>query len=238
MSQQELERRDFVAGVVARGVAAASTATTPSMEAADAAPATPHVRAQGVAYTFLNPDEARFVEALVDHMIPADDLTPAGTDLGIAIYIDRALAGAWGQGERLYAQGPWRQGLLTQGYQLPLVPAQLYRAGIAATDAHCLKVYGKSFESLSEAEREEVLIGLSSEAIRFDNGLPIHEFWTVLYQTVIEGLFCDPIHGGNRDRAGWRLIGFPGVIAQYRDDVETYRGKPYPSDSRSIADLS
>jgi Gluconate 2-dehydrogenase subunit 3 len=78
-------------------------------------------------YAFLNLDEAAFVEALVDHMIPADEVSPKGTDLGVNIYIDRALAGAWGNGERLYMQGPWKLGAPSQGYQLPLPPAQLYR---------------------------------------------------------------------------------------------------------------
>jgi len=65
-------------------------------------------------YEFLNLDEAAFVEALVDHMVPADQLTPKGTEIGINIYIDRALGGAWGKGERLYMQGPWQVGLPTQ----------------------------------------------------------------------------------------------------------------------------
>ena len=58
-------------------------------------------------------------------MIPADELTPKGTDVGVNIYIDRALAGAWGKGDRLYMQGPWNIGMPSQGYQLPLTPAQL-----------------------------------------------------------------------------------------------------------------
>jgi len=82
-------------------------------------------------YVFLTPSEASFVEALADHMVPADALTPSGVALGIPVYIDRALAGSWGKGDRLYLQGPWQKGLATQGYQLPLTPSQLYRAGIA-----------------------------------------------------------------------------------------------------------
>ena len=54
-------------------------------------------------------------------------------------------------------QGPWKQGVPSQGYQLPLTPAQLYRAGIEATNAHCRKTYGKTFDRLDEAQREEVL---------------------------------------------------------------------------------
>jgi gluconate 2-dehydrogenase gamma chain len=171
-------------------------------------------------------------------MVPADEGSPKGTDLGINIYIDRALAGAWGKGERLYLQGPWKLGTPSQGYQLPMTPAQLYRAGIEATNAHCRKTYGKSFDLLDAARREEVLVGLSAAKIKFDDGLPVRVFWTTLYQTVIEGIYSDPIYGGNRNKAGWAIIGFPGVIAVHRDHIEKYRGKPFPTKSVSISDMS
>ena len=189
-------------------------------------------------YAFLNTDEAAFVETLVDHMVPADELTPKGTDIGINIFIDRALGGAWGKGDRLYMQGPWKPGVPSQGYQLPLTPAQLYRAGIEATNAYCTKTYGKSFDRLTEAQREKVLIGLSAAKITFDSGLPVRMFWTTLYQSVMEGMFSDPIYGGNRNKAGWKLIGFPGVIAVHREDIVKYRDKEFPNVPLGIADLS
>ena len=83
-----------------------------------------------------------------------------------------------------------------------------------------------------------MLIGLSTGKITFDNGLPVRVFWTTLYQTVIEGMFSDPIYGGNRNKAGWAIIGFPGVIAVHRDHVEKYRGKPFPNKPVGIADMS
>ena len=135
-------------------------------------------------------------------------------------------------------QGPWKQGAPSQGYQLPLTPAQLYRAGIEATNAHCRKTYSKSFDRLDAAQRDEVLVGLSTVKIKFDSGLPVRVFWTTLYQTVIEGMYSDPIYGGNRNKAGWRMIGFPGAIAVHRDNVEKYRGKPFPTKPLSISDLS
>src|SRR5262249_8749529 len=155
-------RRDFLKGAVVGGAAAATAAPVIMPDNAQAQqPASPApVPAAG--YSFLNNEEAAFVEALVDHMVPADDLTPKGTDIGINIFIDRALAGAWGKGDRLYMQGPWRTGTPSQGYQLPLTPAQLYRAGIAATNAACRRDYQKTFDQLSEAQREEVLVRLSS----------------------------------------------------------------------------
>jgi len=239
MTNPEFGRRDFLKGAVVGGAAAATTSvitpqTAQGAEAPAASGATP--AAQG--YTFLNIDEAAFVEALVDHMVPADELTPSGTDLGIAIFIDRALGGAWGKGDRLYMQGPWKQGVPSQGYQLPLTPAQLYRAGIAATNAHCRKSYGKTFDALDETQREEVLQALSSTRIKFEAGPPVRVFWSTLYQTVMEGMFSDPIYGGNRNKAGWKLIGFPGAIAVHRENVEKFRDKPFPNDPVGIADMS
>ena len=236
MTDQGFDRRNFLKGAVAGGAAAATTAVAIGPQSAEAqqppaAPASP-------GYEFLNIEEGAFVEALVDHMVPADALTPKGTDIGLNIFIDRALAGAWGKGDRLYMQGPWKPGVPSQGYQLPLTPAQLYRTGIEATNAHCQKTYGKTFDRLDEKQREEVLVGLSSGKISFENGLPVRAFWTTLYQTVIEGMFSDPIYGGNRNKAGWRLIGFPGVIAVHRENVEKYRDKKFPTDPLSIADMS
>jgi gluconate 2-dehydrogenase gamma chain len=238
--KQDLGRRDFLKGAVVGGAAAATAtvglpqgahAQQPAAAATAAAPAP-----EG--YSFLNLDEVAFVEALVDHMVPADNLTPKGTDIGINIFIDRALAGGWGKGERLYMQGPWKLGVPSQGYQLPLTPAQLYRAGIAATNAHCVKTYGKPFDRLDDKQREEVLVGLSTAKITFDNGLPVRVFWGTLYQSVMEGMFSDPIYGGNRNKAGWKLIGFPGAIAVHRENVAKYRDKPFPNDPVSIADMS
>src|SRR5262249_56792922 len=93
MTEQGFGRRDFLKGAVV-GTAAAATTFPQTAEAQQTAPppAAP-AAADAAAYSFLNLDEAAFVEALVDHMVPADDLTPKGTDIGINIYIDRALAG-------------------------------------------------------------------------------------------------------------------------------------------------
>jgi gluconate 2-dehydrogenase gamma chain len=237
MTDRGFGRRDFLKGAVAGSVATGANLAQPAEAQPAAVPAAAASTTPG--YAFLNLDEAAFVETLVDHMVPADDLTPKGTEIGINIYIDRALSGAWGKGDRLYMQGPWKTGAPSQGYQLPLTPAQLYRAGIEATNAHCRKTYGKSFDRLIEQQREEVLVGLSTAKITFEGGLPVRVFWTALYQTVIEGMFSDPIYGGNRNKAGWKLIGFPGAIAVHRENIEKYKDKKFPADGPlGISDMS
>ena len=115
MDDQGFDRRNFLKGAVV-GSAAAATGTVAVTPTADAQAQQPAASASASpAYAFLNIEEAAFVEALVDHMIPADDLTPKGTDIGLNIYIDRALEGGWGKGDRLYMQGPWKRGTANQG---------------------------------------------------------------------------------------------------------------------------
>jgi gluconate 2-dehydrogenase gamma chain len=234
MRDEALDRRDFLKGAVVGGAAAATGAASP--ESANAEQVATASAAEG--YAFFNLAEAAFVEALVDHMVPADELSPKGTEIGINVYIDRALAGGWGKGERLYMQGPWKTGTPSQGYQLPLTPAQLYRAGIEATNAHCRKTYGKSFDLIRDEQRDEVLGALSTGKLAFDNGLPARVFLGTVYQTVMEGMFSDPIYGGNRDKAGWRLLGFPGAIAVNRENIARFRDKKFPIEPLGIADMS
>jgi gluconate 2-dehydrogenase gamma chain len=238
MKDRGVGRRDFLKGAAVAGAASVASAPAILPEAAAAQPAasSPPLAA---GYSFLNLEEAAFVEALVDHMVPADELSPKGTDIGINIYIDRALSSAWGKGDRCYMQGPWKLGVPSQGYQLPLTPAQLYRAGIEATNVHCRATYGgRPFDRLTEAQREEVLQGLSTGKIEFASGLPSRVFWGTVYQTVMEGMFSDPIYGGNRNKAGWKLIGFPGALAVHGQNVERYRDKEFPNNPLGIADMS
>ena len=75
MKDQGLGRRDFLKGAVVGG-AAAATATTginpPQSAQAQQPTAPPAAASVAPGYEFLNLEEAAFVEALVDHMVPAD----------------------------------------------------------------------------------------------------------------------------------------------------------------------
>ena len=93
MKDEGLGRRDFLKGAVVGGAAAATVRLPPNAEAQQGASPAAAPDAASPGYSFLNLEEAAFVEALVDHMVPADELSPKGTDIGINVYIDRALAG-------------------------------------------------------------------------------------------------------------------------------------------------
>jgi gluconate 2-dehydrogenase gamma chain len=83
-------------------------------------------------YHFFNGDEAAFIEAAVERLIPADEEWGGAIEADVPNYIDKQLAGAWGAGERLYRSGPWQPGTPSQGYQLPFTPAELFRTAIGS----------------------------------------------------------------------------------------------------------
>jgi gluconate 2-dehydrogenase gamma chain len=242
MSETKIGRREFLASVSVVGAASASAhALAPVTAAAQTPSPAPdaHQTTEPAGYAYLKPVEQSFVEALVDHMIPKDELTGSGTEIGIATFIDRALAGSWGKGDRLYKQGPWQKGTPNQGYQLPLTPAELYRAGIEGSNTYCRKTFGKDFDRCSSEQKETFLKDISAGKITFDGGLVGRDFFTMFYENVMEGLFADPIYGGNKDKAGWKMIGFPGVMANNAENVKSYsNGNRFPANPVSISDMS
>jgi gluconate 2-dehydrogenase gamma chain len=232
-------RREFLGGFGVAGAAAALVPVSPAD--AQPAPAQPITQAgrQPAGYMFLQPQEALFVEAVVDHMVPADELTPRGTDIGLATFIDRALAGSWGKGDRLFMQGPWEKGTPNQGYQLPLTPAHLYRASIAGCNAYCRKTFGQTFDKCTAEQKEAFLKDLADGKVTFEGGLSGRTFFGILYSNVMEGMFGDPIYGGNKDKIGWKMIGFPGVMANNAENVKQFSdGRRFTADPVSIADMS
>jgi gluconate 2-dehydrogenase gamma chain len=176
-------------------------------------------------YVFFSPEEASFIDAAVSRLIPNDELGPGAKEAGVTTFLDRQLAGDFGNADRWYMLGPWQKGDKSQGYQSRLTPAQLYRAAIKEIDAHCREKFsGKAFAELSGDQQDDVLKGLEKGDIKLQ-GADAAAFFTAFLQNTIEGFFSDPIYGGNRDMAGWKLIGFPGARYDYRPYVDKHGEK-------------
>jgi gluconate 2-dehydrogenase gamma chain len=187
-----------------------------ALAAAGPAPA----NAQPVTYLFLNSDEAGFVEAAVARLIPVDDQGPGAIEAGVPGFIDKQLAGAWGAGERLYRSGPWQPGTPSQGYQLPFTPAELFRTALDAINKELAQA-GTPFARMSAEQQEAYLRHLEAGG-RDLGGVPSDVFFAHLWECTVDGYFSDPVYGGNRDMAAWRMIGFPGAYASYYDLVDKH----------------
>lgn len=159
---------------------------------------------------FFNDSEARTVDAIAARIIPGDDDDPGAREAGAVVYIDRALAGAYQQFEKLYRRGLWE------------------------LEHYCRARHGGPFVELDEERQDEVLHDIDAaterqlptqlqigagrrEAADLGPGV-LAEFFAAVRQHTIEGMFCDPAYGGNRGAVGWRLLGFPGAQWGYSAD--------------------
>lgn len=121
------------------------------------------------------------------------------------------------------------------GYQSLLAPAELYRRGIAALDEHTTATYGAPFADLGEADQDVVVAALADDELaEFD--VPSAEgFFEMVRRHTIEGMFSDPIYGGNRDLVGWELLGYPGAQRAYTSSE--VRDPRFAREPQSLADL-
>jgi gluconate 2-dehydrogenase gamma chain len=146
------------------------------------------------AYMFFTDQEARTVSAIAERIIPHDSSGAGASDADVIIYIDRALAGYGRHLQKLYRLGT---GAINR---------------LAATTRR-----GSRFVDLREAEQDELLSRLSTWLFAKGDDEPDEErtllaqFFGAVRLHTIEGMFCDPMYGGNRDCVGWKLIGFPGA---------------------------
>jgi gluconate 2-dehydrogenase gamma chain len=239
VSEETIPRRRFLlgAGIAGTAVATGLGQTDPAAAQVQASGAAAPAAPQAEPLLALNETEHAFVVAAVDTLIPADELSPSGSDCGLATFIDRQLASAWGGGAKMYRAGPFRKGKPEQGYQLALTPAEFFTAGIAAANAWSRKTYGHDFDRLSPDKRAEALKAMQDGKADFAD-FSSRAFFARLLAMTMEGFFSDPVYGGNRNKAGWRMIGFPGLPATYVNLYEEYRDKPYVVEPRSIADFS
>lgn len=226
--------RTSVALVPIASVAGCDLRSPPSSGSPSGAASAASASAERAPYkpTFFDAKEWAFVQAAVDRLIPADAEGPGALETGVPEFIDRQMETPYAHGATWYMQGPFQQGVPELGYQLKLVPRDIYRLGIAAVNRYCEKAHGKAFADLDAPTRDSVLGALEKGAAPIDD-VPSAVFFGQLLQNTREGYFCDPVHGGNRDMAAWKMIGFPGARADFMDFVNQ-NGKPYPYGPVSI----
>ena len=185
---------------------------------------------------FLTEEEAATLDAIVDRLIPADELSMGGKEAGCTVFIDRQLHGFYGTFERLYMEGPFEQGAPEQGDQSPLVPRQRYRLGIAALNKYTQSTHQKAFKDLPADQQDEILHGLEDGKIALE-GYDSATFFAQVLINAMEGFFADPIYGGNKEMVSWKMLGFPGARYDYRDEI-TRHNEDLKLQPVSIADLS
>jgi len=138
---------------------------------------------------FFNQEDAATVAAFTERLMPGAEGKPGARDAGVLNYIDLALAGAYADLQ------------------------DFYRRGLAQLDAYCRKTYSDSFSRLDATRQDEVITALEQGKATGFTWPAAQEFFNTIRTQTMEGMFADPVYGGNKDFAGWRLVGFPGAQA-------------------------
>jgi len=167
---------------------------------------------------FFNDAQARTIMAMAERIFPKDNTGPGATDAHVVNYIDGRLSGAWGLGAKTYRQGPYVQPADSgHGFQLAMTPRDVYKFALAALDAYTNGKYSKSFDELSTQQQDDTLHALDGGTVATFTTVPAATFFAMFRQNVVEGLFADPLYGGNFNLIGWRWVGFPGNPMAYGD---------------------
>jgi gluconate 2-dehydrogenase gamma chain len=211
-----LDRRTFVKRAAATAGGVALLGSLPGIPAGTASAAAAAKSASGP----LKPSEMKTLEAVLECVIPTDELGPGAVEVGVPAYIQGGLAGSY----------------------KPLVAG--YQTFLSALDQSAKSTGKRSFAALSEMERikllEAVEAGKAPGVPAALKGAAAELFQLVLEHTR-EGMFGDPMYGGNKNLEGWKLIGYPGiqlVVSKRLQEIDTkvprtemtaasYGGKPY-----------
>jgi gluconate 2-dehydrogenase gamma chain len=188
MAEHDTGRREFlVRAIVGTGVVA-GTELVPGVYAQKEAtpPATGH-SAENHHGAFFNHDDAATVAAFAERLMPGAPGKPGAHDAGVINYIDLALAGAYADFQ------------------------DFYRRGLAQLEAYCRKTYHETFVRLEPSRQDELISALEAGKATEFTWPTAQEFFNTLRTHTMEGMFADPIYGGNKDFAGWKLVGFPGA---------------------------
>jgi gluconate 2-dehydrogenase gamma chain len=140
---------------------------------------------------FFSEEEAYAVSAIAERIMPGVVGMAGATDADVINYIDLALSGAYADQQ------------------------EFYRRGLAALDIHCEATYKDAFIFLNASLQDEALTALDAGKATGFTWPTSQAFFNVLRTHTMEGMFADPVYGGNRDFAGWKLVGFPGAQRLY-----------------------
>jgi gluconate 2-dehydrogenase gamma chain len=202
MSKHDEGRRAFIVGAVGAGAVAgtglvqaayAKTQHTKALppKTAEAPVANRAVETFDGHGAFLNDEHAATVAAFAERLMPGASGKPGARDANVVNYIDLALAGAYADQQ------------------------DFYRRGLAQLDAYCRKTHDQPFAKLSAAQQDDV-VGALEQGKASEFTFPTAQaFFNTLRTHTMEGMFADPVYGGNKDFAGWKLVGFPGAQLFY-----------------------
>lgn len=169
------------------------------------------------ALMYFTPDQFKVVEAAAEVIFPKTEAGPGAKELLVAYYIDHQMAGSFGLNTKEYMTGPFHpnEAVPEQGYQTHLKRQDVFDLGIVALNEESKKRYEARFFELKEEEQIAILTDFEESKVKINGSVTSGFFFTLLRKVTIEGAYADPMYGGNKDMAGWKMKNFPGHQGSY-----------------------
>jgi gluconate 2-dehydrogenase gamma chain len=208
---------------------------------------------------FFTPHEAETVEAFAARLLPGTPEDPGAREAGVLYYIDALMAFQEGFAESVYREPPFAESyegasppqrlsnheviwipadeIARYGYQSQYTPRDELRLGLASLDRFANEQHDADFIELSEEQQDGLIqMIVDGEATSFS---PIsgESFFHAMRRYTNEGMFSDPVYGGNRNMVGWALINYPGAQRAYTVNDIIVEGEAANRPRWSIADM-
>ena len=195
--------------------------------------------------SFFDAHQRATIEAAMARIIPTDD-QPGAKEAETVAFVDRYLSGL----DFIYAKPDGSgferlEGRQAEAWQQRIdILRKKYVEGIGELDRRSQARFGADFVQLTTEQQDGVLDEMESPAAAALEAqmaeekavagfAPVEpalqqtnveielEFFPLLALHTRQGFYSDPIYGGNRDRVGWKLIGFEGPESL----AETHAGR-------------
>lgn len=228
ISQRGSTRRVFlknsgltVGGVVLGGALGSLLGGSSEPASHHAAPAAPALTVNPAeALMFFTPEQYQLTQAAAERIYPKDDNGPGAMELNAAIYIDHQLASPWGINSKEYMAGPFYKAEETQGSQIRILRKDLFLLGLKSLDAYSSKKFESNFIDLAPEDQDLVLTDFSEGKAPDISGVKSTLFFNLLRSMTIEGVYADPVYGGNKNMEGWAMRKFPGSRMTYTQEIQ------------------
>lgn len=157
------------------------------------------------------------LEQATERIYPENDNGPGAIELGVPYFIDKQLAGSWGINGNDYRQGTFSNDSPDESY---LTRGQLFINGLRKMNALSQERFDVTFDEAEKDQQIEILQDFDDGDVDM-KGIPSEGFFALLRETTLEGVYADPLYGGNRNMAGWKMKEYPGPVPSYADQIDS-----------------